>query len=397
MKKKTICTLIAISADCGLFAQTSVAAGATQHYAVTNLTSLGGTNSEGNSINEFGLIAGYSNTTEDQSTHAVAWIGGARIDLNTLGGVNSNVAWPVKNDFGVISGISQTNNPDPLEEPWSCSAFFYGSNTGAGKTCLGFVWAFGEMRALPPLSGGNNSFATGTNNRLQTVGWAENGVHDPNCDPASGQILQFLPVVWGPGRNQMHTLPLETGDDSGAATAINDRGDVAGISGTCDQAVGRYTAKHMVLWKNGRVIDLGNIGGNAWNTPMAINELGDVVGFANTKPGAGFSLHAFFSSHMGGAPIDLGVLYAGDTVSQALGINNRGQVVGLSCGANGCRGFLWQDGAMTDLNKLALDYNGLIEDAQDINDLGQITGQAHDSASGNLVSFKATPIGHSGW
>jgi probable HAF family extracellular repeat protein len=129
---------------------------------------------------------------------------------------------------------------------------------------------------------------------------------------------------------------------------------------------------------------------------MAINEQGDVVGFANTLPGPGFSLHAFFWSHMGGSPIDLGVLYAGDSVSEALGINGRDQVVGLSCGGNGCHGFLWQDGVMTDLNELSPNYNGVIEDAQDINDLGQITGQAYDSASGNLVSFRATPVVHSG-
>ncbi len=395
MKKKTLSALIVVMIGCGTAVEAAIAADALPQYAVRNLSSLGGTNSEGNSINEFGLISGYSNTSDDQSTHAIAWLDGTTIDLKTLGGVNSNVAWPVKNDFGVISGISQTNKPDPLGEPWSCSAFFYGSNSGAGTTCLGFVWAFGEMRALPPLSGGNNSFATGTNNRLQTVGWAENGVHDPNCDPTSGQVLQFLPVIWGPGTNQMQTLPLESGDDSGAATAINDRGEVVGISGTCDQAVGRYTATHMVLWKDGRPIDLGNIGGNAWNTPMAINQQGDVVGFANTLPGPGFSLHAFFWSHTGGAPTDLGVLYAGDSVSQALGINDRDQVVGLSCG-NVCHGFLWQDGVMTDLNTLTPNYNGMIEDAQDINDLGQITGQALDSASGSLVSFQAIPIGHFG-
>jgi probable HAF family extracellular repeat protein len=396
MTKKSLALVIAASMGCGTFAQTSNATGSPTQYSVTNLPSLGGTNTEGNSINEFGLIAGYSNTSADQSTHAVAWLDGTRIDLKTLGGVNSNVAWPVKNDFGVISGISQTDKPDPLNEPWSCSAFFYGSNTGAGKTCLGFVWAFGEMRSLPPLSGGHNSFATGTNNRLQTAGWAETGVHDPNCDPTSGQVLQFLPVIWGPGKNQMQTLPLESGDDSGAATAINDRGDVAGISGTCDQAVGRYTATHMMVWRNGRPIDIGNIGGNAWNTPMAINEQDDVVGFANTLPGPGFSLHAFFWSHTGGAPTDLGVLYTGDTVSEALGINNRGQVVGLSCGSAGCHGFLWQDHVMTDINTLTPSYNGVIEDVQDINDLGQITGQAYDAASGTLVSFRATPVEHDG-
>ena len=41
---------------------------------------------------------------------------------------------------------------------------------------------------------------------------------------------------------------------------------------------------------------------------------------------------------------------------------------------------------------LTLSYNGVIEDAQDINDFGQITGQALDAVSGTLVTFRALPI-----
>ena len=45
------------------------------------------------------------------------------------------------------------------------------------------------------------------------------------------------------------------------ATAINDRGQVVGISGTCDQAVGRFTAAHAVIWEEGGVRDIGDLGG----------------------------------------------------------------------------------------------------------------------------------------
>lgn len=394
MKRKSLAALIALI-GCSAVTQISIAAAAPPHYVVNNLPSLGGTSSEGNSINDFGLITGFSNLAGDQSTHATAWLYGSKFDLGTLGGANSSVVFPVKDDFGVISGIAQTATPDPLSEPWSCSAFFPGPNA-TGNTCLGFVWAFGSKRALPPLNGGNNSFATGTNNRLQTVGWAETGVHDSSCDPTSGQVLQFLPVIWGPGRNQVQTLPPLYNDKDGSATAINDRGQVVGISGTCDQAVGRFTAAHMVLWKNGHTNDLGNLGGVAWNTPTAINRQGDIVGFANVPGGAtpaSLNEHAFLWTRNGGLQ-DLGVLYPGDVHSQALGINDRGQIVGLSCTAHfaSCHGFLWQNGVMIDLNTLVPGYNGIIVDAQDINDLGQITGQSLDSASGNLVSFWAIPV-----
>lgn len=96
-------------------------------------------------------------------------------------------------------------------------------------------------------------------------------MRDATCVPP--QVLQFRPVVWGPGPHQLRELPPLPGDTSGAATAINDRGQVVGISGICDQAVGRYTARHAVLWENGHATDFGNLGGDSWNTPMAINTI----------------------------------------------------------------------------------------------------------------------------
>jgi probable HAF family extracellular repeat protein len=207
-------------------------------------------------------------------------------------------------------------------------------------------------------------------------------------------VLQFRPVVWGPGRHQIHELPPLHGDTSGAATAINDLGQVVGISGTCDQAVGRFTAAHAVLWDNGRPADIGNLGGRAWNTPMAINQQGDVAGFASL-PGNDPDnpvLRAFLWTRRGGIK-NLGTL-PGDAYSEALGINERRQVVGLSCdAANNCRAFLWQDGVMKDLNTLvAPGYTGTLTTAQDIDDLGVITGRALDSATGQRPAFSAVPV-----
>ena len=66
--------------------------------------------------------------------------------------------------------------------------------------------------------------------------------------------------MWDSGPpDQIHDLPLIPGDTSGAATAINDNGQIVGISGICDQAVGRHTAKHAVLWENGAVTDIYQI------------------------------------------------------------------------------------------------------------------------------------------
>jgi probable HAF family extracellular repeat protein len=380
-------TSVMVAAWCVMTASAATAGG----YQVRNLGSLGGTSGAGISINRLGLVSGYANLAGDQSMHAALWLNGAPLDLGTLGGANSAITWPVKNDYGVLVGIAETAQLDPLGENWSCSAFF---PAVTGHTCRGFVWRWGHMHALPTL-GGNNGFAAGANDLGQIVGWAENTVHDATCDPASKQVLQFKPVVWGPDDDDIQPLPLIGKDTSGAATAVNDRGQIVGISGLCDQAVGRYSAIHAVLWQDGRAIDLGNLGGVAWNTPMAINEFGVVVGFANVpggKSAGSFHAHAFVWTALAGMR-DLGTL-PGDSISEALGINDEGLIVGESCGASGCRAVLWRDGGIVDLNtQVARGYTDQLVFANDINDAGEITGQAMDAATGVSAAFLAMPDG----
>src|SRR6266567_1838781 len=266
-------------------AQTQANAKPKTEYNVSTLASLGGTSSGGNSINDLSWVAGYSRML-DRNRHATLWRNSALTDLGTLGGPNSSVAWNVKNTAGIIVGISQTLTPEPNGENWS-SARFYSTPNNVGYINLGFVWqqGHGQMRGLPPFPGGNNGYATGANNLGQVVGWAENGVHDPTCccaDTPGHQVLQFRPAMWTLGPpDQIHDLPLIPGDTSGAATAINDSGQIVGISGTCDQAEGRHTGKHAVLWENGGVTDIyPDAPAPWWNTPTAINQRGDIVGFA---------------------------------------------------------------------------------------------------------------------
>lgn len=298
-------------------------------YVVETLDALGGTRAIGNSINDRGWIAGFSNLANDQVSHAAVWIGDELIDLGTLGGpgTSSNINWPVKNNHGLLSGFSETDRINPLGEAWSCSAFF---PTTTNRICLGVFWEFGRIHPLPTL-GGYNGFAAGANNRGQIVGWAENTVHDPTC--VAPQVLQFRAVLWEPRRGGGRTqeLPPLPGDSVSAATVINDRGQVAGISGICDVAVGRFSARHAVLWDRGTITNLGTLGGVAWITPMAINNRGEVVGFSNVNAADGgtFFAHPFkWTRHTGMQ--DLGLL-PGDERGQALGINDRGDIVGLSC------------------------------------------------------------------
>ena len=386
MKRLLTLLLVALAVLAGTARSASGENGGSATYQLTNLGSLGGTASSGASINNRGWISGSSDLPGDQAQHAVLWRGGETVDLGTLGGPNSGVLWPVKNDSGLVVGISQTANVDPLGERWSCAAFFP-APTAVGHQCLGFAWRDGTMIPLPTL-GGTNGFATGANARGTIVGWAENTVHDPTC--VAPQVLQFRAVAWDAQTYSPRELPPLAGDSTSAATAINNRGDVVGISGSCDRAVGRFSARHAVLWHDGQPLYLGTLGGDAWNTPMAINERGDVVGFSNVTPGGGFSAHAFLWTRDGGIR-DLGTL-PGDSTSQALVINDRGEIVGTSCDAVfDCRAVVWHDGQIVDLNMLVEAPSGeQLLAANDVNESGRITGQGL-LADGTLVAFAASP------
>jgi probable HAF family extracellular repeat protein len=372
-------------------AQTQLVSAAGPAYQVRYLPGLGGNNSRGNSINDDGLVSGYSHVAGNQYRHATMWLGDSPTDLGVLGSKNrqknSNVAWPVKNTLGLIVGISQTDAPDPYGENWSCSAFFVPA-TSTGSRCLGFAWQNGKMRPLPTL-GGTHGYAAAANNSGLIVGWAENTVLDSSCTPP--QLFQFRAVVWGPngaGIQELPVLPLTT---SSAATAINDKGQIVGISGACDQAIGAGTAAHSVLWNGGNVTEIPNLGGAQWNTPTAINQRGDVAGFGDL-PGDVIT-EAFLWTPEGGLSA-LGFLYPDHTLSEAFGINESRQIVGLSCNDAECRAFLWQEGVMYDLNVLAgIPAGELLTHGMDINDAGVITGRATKIATGERVTYVATPTG----
>jgi probable HAF family extracellular repeat protein len=391
--------LIILAVCCGAalaptHAQGQQMAKAKPEYQVSNLPSVGGTSSGGNSINDQSWVAGYSRLP-DRNRHAALWRSSLLTDLGTLGGPNSSVTWNVKNTAGIIVGISQTADPEPNGEFWS-SMNFYSTPNNVGYINLGFVWEGGPMRGLPNFPGGNNGFATGANNLRQVVGWAENGVHDPMC--CCQQVLQFLPAMWTLGPpDQIHDLPLILGDTSGAATAINDNGQIVGISGICDQAVGRHTAKHAVLWENGGVTDIGNLGAQWWNTPTAINQHGDVVGFAGDPAFVeGNILHAFIWTKDNGikALKPLRGRVPEHVDSEAYGINEARQVVGVSCNADECRAVIWDHGVYpTDLNDLKGSYSAHLETAKDINDNGEITGRAIDPITNVLTAYLAVPVG----
>ena len=172
----------------------------------------------------------------------------------------------------------------------------------------------------------------------------------PNC-PAP-QVLQFKPVVWTNGPDSGSFLPIP-GDPDGGVFWINNKSEMVGASGACAAFDPRYglplAPKHALLWRKGLPpVNLGNLGGKINNAAFAMNDNEQVVGTSDL-PGDNYQ-HAFLWQN--GAMSDLGTL-PGDIISVGCGINNRGQVTGVSADSGGnLRAYLWQDGVMTDLNTL---------------------------------------------
>jgi probable HAF family extracellular repeat protein len=358
-----------------------------QNYNVVTLDGLGG-GAGANSINDRSQVAGQANKAGDTVSRAALWQSGSTpIDLGALGGPNANsaVAWPVKSNNGLIVGISDTDVDNPLGEAFSCWPFF-APGVPTRKICKGFRWEKGVMTALPPFPGGYNSYATAANNRGQIVGWAENGVHDSSCDPAF-QILQFRAVIWEPNGEMRELLPLP-GDSTSAATAINDKGQVVGISGACGIAVGDVSAAHAVIWNNGVPTRIDDFGGHTWNTPTAINNDGVVVGFSlpADQEGTRFFRAFVWTKEAGTKMLDQ---IEGDVRSSATGINDDGKIVGFSRTAGAVlRAVIWENAnaEIKNLNDLTSPGSPYLLIAGDINNAGRIVGNTGDG-----LGFLAIP------
>jgi probable HAF family extracellular repeat protein len=138
------------------------------------------------------------------------------------------------------------------------------------------------------------------------------------------------------------------------AAALNDADQVVGFS---------YTAanqQHAFLY-SGQMTDLGTLGGNT-SAATAISSNGLVVGTSTTAAGA---THGFLYSN--GKMTDLGTLGPSTDQVAPTAVNASGQVVGTETGPDGTHGFLYSNGKMVDLF-------GPNSQAIGINNSGQVIG-----------------------
>lgn len=330
-------------------ASAMAASGQVGSYSLTILPTLQG-ESSAQSINNAGQIAGWSYDTSIHSylyqvanvpvSHAALW--SANGELTTYG----NFSWANGlNDKGQMVGEDVKANYVSFTDSEPVSWL------GGQRSILG--------QAGEPLAINNQGVIVGS----VRVNPASYTSPTNAMNFASGQALQGL------------------GGLSSAAYAVNDAGVVAGVSqielacGTaCSSSALKQAPNHAVAWTDGRVLDLGTLGG-ASSQAFGLNELGQIVGQAQSLDGANHAVR-----WVDGQIQDLGL-------GRANKINEAGQIVGVS---GNKRAMLWQDGVAIDLDALVNDPGWILSRAMDINDSGIIVGEAISKSNGNKRAFVLT-------
>jgi probable HAF family extracellular repeat protein len=198
------------------------------------------------------------------------------------------------------------------------------------------------------------SEATGVNNAALVVGWSETWAGDESIGPAHA-------VVWSPtGSGYQPARDLGTlGGLVSRANAVNDLGEVVGWSHDAGGVVRAF------LWSSatGQMTALGGLPGATACQARDINDRSQVVGACTVPSGSSIEERPVLWS--GGQVIDL---TAGLASGRAMGINDRGEVVG----AYGPYLALWSGGERIDLGEII--YNI----AAEINDRSEVVGNWSD-------------------
>jgi probable HAF family extracellular repeat protein len=316
-------------------------------YHLEEVGTLGGTYSIATAINSRGDVAGVANLYGTDAYHAFVYSNGKVMDLGGLGG--NSMAWAI-NDRGQVAGSSY-------------------KLPGASEADLrAFLYTNGTMEDLGTL-GGRYSQGLGLNNRGDVTGGSWTRGDD-----------QHLPFIYS--RGEMKALG-SLGGDIAEGWGINNAGDVTGES-----RLAGTLYHHAFLYADGEMRDLGTLGGIS-SRGMAVNSSRQVTG--QSTLGNGHSQHAFLFSD--GVMHDLGTL-EGDSESFAFALNDRAHVVGWSqaLGSFEQKAFLYRDGQMWDLLEL-VDSSGAgwhLSQARGINSRGQIAG--FGVREGQTRAFLLTPV-----
>jgi probable HAF family extracellular repeat protein len=228
------------------------------------------------------------------------------------------------------------------------------------------LWKNGEIVDLGTL-GGNHSGAIGINNKGWVVGFALNTVPDP-YSILDAQIFgssngtQTRAVLWQQG--QMHDLGSLGGPDA-VASFVNERGQIAGVSytnSTPNPATG-FPTEDPFLWRDGTMLDLGTLGG-AYGYAVGLNNRGQVIGYSSLAADPGACLTSGPGSpncdpflRDQGSLIDLFTSTIGGSPTFVFAINDTREIVGgadfSGTGGSPLDAYLWRNGMATDLGHLS--------------------------------------------
>jgi probable HAF family extracellular repeat protein len=249
-------------------------------------------------INSAGQVAGQLNLASG-AQEGVVWNPDG--SMTRLGFVPGSSSYPLSgaqdiNDHGWVVGVA------------SASGYY-----------RAFLWrGSGPIETLPMPTGMTSSYANAINNNGVVVGSASGGYPAPPPYPPS------LAVVWEDG--VVTALPPLAEGAAVSAADINDAGQIVGNSAT---TAAPWIVRHAVLWEDGSTIDLGSLGGN-FGLAAAINGEGDIAGYM-ADPATNEN-HAFAWSN---GTLTLLDPLPDDHLSVALGMNGRGDIVGITAPTNG--------------------------------------------------------------